>query len=89
MVKLVQFVIRINNRLYKRALERRGFYSNKKVNYKNNSYSTIIELDTISWDSKLGSILSPEERKRYIDNKLYFKCGKLGHIVNRCGKKKH
>jgi hypothetical protein len=48
-----------------------------------------MELDATSRDSKPGSTLSPEERKRYMDNKLYFKCGKPGHMANRCGKKKH
>jgi hypothetical protein len=89
MIGLIQLVIRIDNRLYERALERRGFYSNEGASYKNNGYPTAIELNVINWDLKLGSTLSPEERKRYIDNKLYFKCGKLRYIANCYGKKKH
>jgi hypothetical protein len=89
MAGLVQLAIRIDNRLYERALERRGFYGNGGASHKNNGYPTAMELDATSRDSKPGSTLSPEERKRYMDNKLCFKCGKPRHMANRCGKKKH
>jgi hypothetical protein len=89
MAGLVQLVICIDNRLYERALERRGFYGNGGTNHKNNGYLTAMELDATSWDSKPGSTFSLEERKRYMDNKLCFKYGKLEHMANRCGKKKY
>jgi hypothetical protein len=59
------------------------------MNYKNNGYLIAIKLDITSRDSKLGNTFSPEERKHYIDNKLYFKYGKLGYITNRYRKKKY
>jgi hypothetical protein len=74
---IITCAIRINNRFYKRAIEKKGHYS---LGYSNKGkqkqrHPNAIEIDT----TKQGPRLSKEELKRRRQKKLCFKCRKEGH----------
>jgi hypothetical protein len=73
--------VKIDNRAYKRNLEKRGTYSNnyKKDYLKKNKYYLLIEIDAIV---KEKYKLSKEEIDKYYKNKLYFKYKLLGYITS-------
>jgi hypothetical protein len=80
--ELTEDAIRIDNRFYERAQEKKGFYdptSKKRYNHGNHYGSQPMELDAIGRKE-----LSPQERQTYMEKKLCFGCGKPGHMARNC-----
>ena len=78
---MITLVIRINNRLFKRNLERKGHYSSgqgKKQSKQKDHWPQPIELDA----AYRKPLASKEEMDQHCKGKLCFKCGKEGHIAN-------
>ncbi len=73
--------MKIDNRAYKRSLEKRGTYSHsyKKEHPRKNKYYSLMELDATTKGKKP---LSKEEIDKRYKNKLYFECGLPSHMAS-------
>ena len=80
--ELTEDAIRIDNRFYERAQEKKGFYdplSKKRYNHGNHYGAQPMELDATHRKE-----LSPQDRQTYMEKKLCFGCGKPGHMARNC-----
>ena len=88
--ELIKLAIRINKRLYKRQLERKGFgeqyieQGRKDISWKQDYWLQPIELDTMTHKKFPNSTKEMEQHKK---EKLYYTYRKLGHIVREHYKK--
>ena len=80
LIELIEQATKINNRLYERTLERKGYYFHGKSKHrsKKQSWPQPIELDVISKGRTKPNISKDKINHRH-DNKLCFKCGLPGH----------
>ena len=88
--ELIELAIRIDRRLYKRQLERKGFggqyieQGRKEVSWKQDYWLQLIELDTIIY-KKFSN--STKEIEQYKKEKLYYIYRKLEHLAQEYHKK--
>jgi len=88
--ELIELAIRINRRLYKRQLERKGFggqyveRGRKDMSWKQDYWLQPMELDTIIYKKFLNPTKEIEQRKK---KKLYYTYRKLGHLAREHHKK--
>ena len=88
--ELIELAIRIDRRLYKRQLERKGFggqyieQGRKEVSWKQDYWLQLIELDTIIYKKFLNFTKEIEQHKK---KKLYYICRKPRHLAQEHYKK--
>src|SRR5947209_18300596 len=82
--ELIELAIRIDRRLYKRQLEKKGFEGQyvkrgrKDISWKQDYWLQPIELDTITCKKFLNSTKEMEQHKK---EKLYYTYRKLEHLA--------
>lgn len=81
MEELVEQAVNIDNRLYERALEKRGFYdtNHKRRDHRPARYTEPMELDATDRRE-----LPQQKKQEYMEKKLCFNCGKPGHMARNC-----
>ena len=88
--ELIELAIRIDGRLYKRQLEKKGFgeqyieRGRKDISRKQDYWPQPIELDTIIYKKFPNST---KEMERHKKEKLYYTYGKLGHLAQDYNRK--
>ena len=88
--ELIELAIRIDGRLYKRQLERKGFrgqyikQGRKDVSRKQDYWLQPIELDAMTYKKFPNST---KEMKQHKKKKLYYIYRKLGHLAQEHYKK--
>ena len=78
--ELIALVVKIDNRIYKQSLEKKGQYSQEhKYKKSYNKYYSLMELDVTV---KTKCHISKEEIQKRYDKKLYFEYGLPGYMAN-------
>ena len=81
---LIELAIKIDNRNYERALEKRGHYNPGTFrgtgrNHRSNNGPQPMELDATGRQE-----LTPQEKQKHMQERLCFNCGKPGHMARNC-----
>jgi hypothetical protein len=78
---MISTAVKIDNRLYERALEKKGFYEtgHRQRSKQQTPWPQPMELDATGRGE-----LSPQERQRRSQDRLCFSCGKPGHMARNC-----
>jgi len=83
---MIELAVKIDDRAYERALEKRGSYSNHSFKKKNrgNYWPQPMELDaTFKNSGKPGRTRDPK-KERQLKERLCFNCDKPGHLAREC-----
>jgi hypothetical protein len=82
--ELITTAVKIDNRNYERALERKGFYDpgyrQRAPRNHDNSWPRPMELDVATEKPRL----SPQDKEKHMRNRTCFNCGKPGHMARNC-----
>jgi hypothetical protein len=91
--KLAEAAVKIDNRAYKRRIEKKGVFI-YYIRPSKNRYGDLMELDATRYReiNAFGKVngktrnkeVSDKEKKRRREERLYYECGKPSHIARDC-----